>query len=68
MPQYNVKTYNGESGFLHSEHNIYAADEESAVSEAVKLVCQENGYGSSSDGGQATMATPRFRHAVTETE
>lgn len=68
MPRYDVQHYNGESGFLHSEHEVYAADEESAVKAADSLVDSENGYGASADGGQAIMPRPRFRTAVREME
>lgn len=68
MPRYKVDHYNGESGFLHSTHEVYAADEESAVKDAEKQVFEESGYGQSSDGGQVTMPAPRFRVSVAEME
>ena len=68
MPLYKVQHYNGESGMLHSQHEVYAADQDSAIAEAEKCVCEENGYGTSADGGQVVMAKPRFRVAVSEVE
>lgn len=68
MPRYRVQHYNAESGMLHSEHLVYAADEDTARQEAEELVSEENGYGSAKDGKQVTMTLPRFRVAVTEVE
>lgn len=68
MPRYEVKHYNGESGFLHSRHEVYAADAESAEKAADALVNSESGYGVSADGAQAIMPRPRFRTAVQEME
>lgn len=66
MPRYKVSHYNGESGFLHSEHEVYSPDEETAAKDAQALVLSENGYGQSADGSMVTMAVPRFRVSVQE--
>lgn len=62
MPEFNVKLYNDESGMLHSEYDVYAADEKSAQNVAVQRMRGEQGY----DAPQSNAAEPRFRASIRE--
>lgn len=68
MPQFKVQHYNDVSGMLHSEHTVFADDENAAVTAADELVKQETGHGEYALTGAAYAQFPSFRTAVTEVE